>query len=168
MNSANSSSNTSGQRSCMLAAMASTAVASPISRPRLAVIANSRARRASAIASVNSPELREILIDREGLCRRSDAEIGAQVPAKLLELADRSLPVAGLKRSDHYGAVCVFVRWLDSLQLTAKHRVATPVNWKQGNDVIIAGSVPNDEAREIFGEWKEPKPYLRIVPQPVE
>ena len=58
------------------------------------------------------------------------------------------------------------LRVIDSLQLTAKHRVATPVNWKQGEDVIIAGSVKNDEAREIFGEWKEPKPYIRIVPQP--
>ncbi|MEW1821675.1 peroxiredoxin [Arthrobacter sp. NPDC080031] len=59
------------------------------------------------------------------------------------------------------------LRVVDSLQLTAKHRVATPVNWKQGEDVIIAGSVPNNEAREIFGDWKEPKPYIRIVPQPV-
>ena len=59
------------------------------------------------------------------------------------------------------------LRVIDSLQLTAKHRVATPVNWKQGEDVIIAGSVKNDEAREIFGEWKEPKPYIRIVPQPM-
>jgi alkyl hydroperoxide reductase subunit AhpC len=59
------------------------------------------------------------------------------------------------------------VRVIDSLQLTATHRVATPVNWKQGDDVIIAGSVPNDEAKQIFGTWKEPKPYLRIVPPPV-
>ncbi|MEV8148632.1 peroxiredoxin [Arthrobacter sp. NPDC080073] len=59
------------------------------------------------------------------------------------------------------------LRVVDSLQLTAKHRVATPVNWKQGEDVIIAGSVPNNEAREIFGDWKEPKPCIRIVPQPV-
>jgi alkyl hydroperoxide reductase subunit AhpC len=58
------------------------------------------------------------------------------------------------------------LRVLDSLQLTAKHRVSTPVNWKQGEDVIIGGAVSNDEAREIFGEWKEPKPYIRIVPQP--
>ena len=58
------------------------------------------------------------------------------------------------------------LRVIDSLQLTAKHRVATPVNWKQGEDVIIAGSVSNDEARQIFGDWKEPKPYIRIVPQP--
>jgi alkyl hydroperoxide reductase subunit AhpC len=58
------------------------------------------------------------------------------------------------------------LRVIDSLQLTAKHRVATPVNWKQGDDVIIAGSVGNDEAKEIFGDWKEPKPYIRIVPQP--
>ena len=58
------------------------------------------------------------------------------------------------------------LRALDSIQLTAKHKVATPVNWKQGEDVIIAGSVSNDEAKEIFGDWKEPKPYIRIVPQP--
>ena len=58
------------------------------------------------------------------------------------------------------------LRVIDSLQLTAKHRVATPVNWRQGEDVIIAGSVSNDEAKEIFGTWEEPKPYIRIVPQP--
>ena len=58
------------------------------------------------------------------------------------------------------------LRVIDSLQLTAKHKVATPVNWQQGDDVIIAGSVSNDDAKEIFGEWKEPKPYIRIVPQP--
>jgi thioredoxin-dependent peroxiredoxin len=58
------------------------------------------------------------------------------------------------------------LRVIDSLQLTAQHRVATPVNWKQGDDVIIAGSVSNDEAKEIFGEWEEPRPYIRIVPQP--
>jgi alkyl hydroperoxide reductase subunit AhpC len=58
------------------------------------------------------------------------------------------------------------LRVIDSLQLTAKHRVATPVNWQQGDDVIIAGSVSNDEAKEIFGEWEAPKPYIRIVPQP--
>ena len=51
-------------------------------------------------------------------------------------------------------------------ELTAKHRVSTPVNWQQGEDVIIAGSVSNDEAKQIFGEWREPKPYIRIVPQP--
>ena len=58
------------------------------------------------------------------------------------------------------------LRVIDSLQLTATHRVATPVNWKQGEDVIIAGSVSNDEAKQIYGDWKEPKPYIRIVPQP--
>jgi alkyl hydroperoxide reductase subunit AhpC len=58
------------------------------------------------------------------------------------------------------------LRVIDSLQLTAKHRVATPVNWKQGEDVVIAGSVSNDEAKEVFGDWKSPKPYIRIVPQP--
>jgi alkyl hydroperoxide reductase subunit AhpC len=58
------------------------------------------------------------------------------------------------------------LRVIDSLQLTAKYRVATPVNWQQGENVIIAGSVSNDEAKEIFGEWESPKPYIRIVPQP--
>jgi alkyl hydroperoxide reductase subunit AhpC len=58
------------------------------------------------------------------------------------------------------------LRVIDSLQLTARHRVATPVNWTQGEDVIIAGSVSNEEARQIFGDWKEPRPYIRIVPQP--
>src|SRR5258708_40363398 len=58
------------------------------------------------------------------------------------------------------------LRVVDSLQLTANHKVATPVNWQQGDDVIIAGSVSNDDAKEIFGDWKSPKPYIRIVPQP--
>jgi thioredoxin-dependent peroxiredoxin len=58
------------------------------------------------------------------------------------------------------------LRVIDSLQLTAKHKVATPAQWQQGGDVIIAGSVSNDDAKEIFGEWQEPKPYIRIVPQP--
>jgi thioredoxin-dependent peroxiredoxin len=58
------------------------------------------------------------------------------------------------------------LRVIDSLQLTANHKVATPAQWQQGDDVIIAGSVSNDDAKEIFGEWKEPKPYIRIVPQP--
>ena len=58
------------------------------------------------------------------------------------------------------------LRIIDSLQLTAKHRVSTPVNWKPGEDVIIGGAVSNEEAKEIFGDWKEPKPYIRIVPQP--
>jgi thioredoxin-dependent peroxiredoxin len=59
------------------------------------------------------------------------------------------------------------LRVIDSLQLTAKYKVATPVNWKHGEDVIIAGSVSDDEARKIYPQgWKAPKPYLRIVPQP--
>jgi alkyl hydroperoxide reductase subunit AhpC len=58
------------------------------------------------------------------------------------------------------------LRVIDSLQLTADHKVATPANWKQGEDVIIAGSVSDDAAREIFGSWDSPKPYIRIVPQP--
>jgi thioredoxin-dependent peroxiredoxin len=58
------------------------------------------------------------------------------------------------------------LRVIDSLQLTADHKVSTPVNWQQGEDVIIAGSVSDEQAREIFGEWESPKPYIRIVPQP--
>jgi len=59
------------------------------------------------------------------------------------------------------------LRVLDSLQLTAKHKVATPVNWKQGDDVIISGSVSDEEARQKYPDgWKAPRPYLRIVPQP--
>jgi alkyl hydroperoxide reductase subunit AhpC len=58
------------------------------------------------------------------------------------------------------------LRVIDSLQLTAAHRVSTPADWRQGGDVIISGSVSNDEAREIYGSWQEPKPYIRIVPQP--
>jgi alkyl hydroperoxide reductase subunit AhpC len=59
------------------------------------------------------------------------------------------------------------LRVIDSLQLTAKHKVATPVNWQPGDDVIIAGSVSDDDARKIYPDgWKAPRPYLRIVPQP--
>ena len=59
------------------------------------------------------------------------------------------------------------LRLLDSCQLTTKHQVATPVNWKQGDDVIIAGSVTDEQARQRYpGGWKAPKPYIRIVPQP--
>jgi thioredoxin-dependent peroxiredoxin len=60
------------------------------------------------------------------------------------------------------------LRVIDSLQLTAKHKVATPAQWQPGDDVIIAGSVSNDDAKELFGEWEEPKPYIRIVPDPEE
>jgi alkyl hydroperoxide reductase subunit AhpC len=59
------------------------------------------------------------------------------------------------------------LRVIDSLQLTAKHKVATPVNWKHGEDVIIAGSVTDEEAKRSYPQgWKAPKPYIRIVPQP--
>jgi thioredoxin-dependent peroxiredoxin len=59
------------------------------------------------------------------------------------------------------------LRVIDSLQLTAKHKVATPVNWKQGEDVIIAGSVSDEDAKKTYPQgWKAPKPYIRIVPQP--
>ena len=59
------------------------------------------------------------------------------------------------------------LRVIDSLQLTANHKVATPANWHSGDDVIIAGSVSNDQAREIYPDgWEEPKPYIRIVPEP--
>jgi alkyl hydroperoxide reductase subunit AhpC len=59
------------------------------------------------------------------------------------------------------------LRVIDSLQLGAKHKIATPAQWKQGDDVIIAGSVTDDDAKKLFPQgWKAPKPYLRIVPQP--
>jgi alkyl hydroperoxide reductase subunit AhpC len=59
------------------------------------------------------------------------------------------------------------LRVIDSLQLTSKHKVATPVNWKPGEDVIIAGSVSDDDAKKQYpAGWKAPRPYLRIVPQP--
>ncbi len=59
------------------------------------------------------------------------------------------------------------LRVIDSLQLTAKHKVATPVNWKRGEDVIIAGSVSDEEAKKTYPQgWKAPKPYIRVVPQP--
>ncbi len=58
------------------------------------------------------------------------------------------------------------LRVVDSLQLTANHKVATPAQWQQGDKVIISGSVNNEQAKEIFGEWEEPRPYIRIVPQP--
>jgi alkyl hydroperoxide reductase subunit AhpC len=58
------------------------------------------------------------------------------------------------------------LRVIDSLQLTANHKVATPVNWQQGEDVIIAGSVSDEQAKELFGEWDSPRPYIRVVPQP--
>jgi thioredoxin-dependent peroxiredoxin len=61
------------------------------------------------------------------------------------------------------------LRVIDSLQLTANHKVATPAQWQQGDDVIIAGSVSDDEARETYPDgWESPKPYIRIVPQPVK
>jgi alkyl hydroperoxide reductase subunit AhpC len=60
------------------------------------------------------------------------------------------------------------LRVIDSLQLTADHKVSTPVNWQQGDDVIIAGSVSDDEAKETYPDgWESPRPYIRIVPQPV-
>ena len=60
------------------------------------------------------------------------------------------------------------LRVIDSLQLTANHKVATPVNWRPGEKVVIAGSVSNDQAKELWPDgWEEPKPYIRIVPAPV-
>ncbi len=58
------------------------------------------------------------------------------------------------------------LRVIDSLQLTANHKVGTPAQWKRGDKVIIAGSVNNEQAKELFGEWEEPKPYIRLVPDP--
>jgi alkyl hydroperoxide reductase subunit AhpC len=72
-----------------------------------------------------------------------------------------------LQLSESAGWLHVGLRVIDSLQLTAKHQVATPVNWEPGEDVIIAGSVSDDEAKRRYPHgWKAPKPYIRIVPQP--
>jgi alkyl hydroperoxide reductase subunit AhpC len=60
------------------------------------------------------------------------------------------------------------LRVIDSLQLTANHKVATPAQWQRGDDVIVSGSLSDDEAREIFGEFESPRPYIRIVPQPAD
>ncbi len=60
------------------------------------------------------------------------------------------------------------LRVIDSLQRTAKHQISTPVNWKPGENVIIAGSVSDEQAKETFGEWESPKPYIRIVPDPAK
>jgi len=58
------------------------------------------------------------------------------------------------------------LRVIDSLQLTAGYKVSTPANWRPGGDVIIAGSVSDEQAKKIFGEWKSPRPYIRIVARP--
>ena len=59
------------------------------------------------------------------------------------------------------------LRVIDSLQLTAKHRVSTPANWKQGEDVILGGAITDEEAKKLYPQgWKTPKPYIRVVPQP--
>jgi thioredoxin-dependent peroxiredoxin len=58
------------------------------------------------------------------------------------------------------------LRVIDSLQLTAKHKVSTPAQWTEGDDVIIAGSVSDEDAKALFGSWEAPRPYIRIVPQP--
>jgi thioredoxin-dependent peroxiredoxin len=60
------------------------------------------------------------------------------------------------------------LRVIDSLQLTANHKVSTPAQWRPGDDVLISGSVSNEQAKEIFGEWESPKPYIRIVPDPAK
>ena len=81
-------------------------------------------------------------------------------PDKLIK-AMLSYPMTTGRNFDE--VLCV----IDSLQLTVKHKVATPVNWKQGDDVIIAGSVSDDEAKKTYPQgWKAPKPYIRIVQQP--
>jgi alkyl hydroperoxide reductase subunit AhpC len=83
-------------------------------------------------------------------------------PDKKIKLM-RSYPMSTGRNFDE------ILRVLDSLQLTARHSVSTPANWKPGDDVIISGSVSDDEARKKYpGGWKAPRPYLRIVPQPAD
>ena len=75
--------------------------------------------------------------------------------------------MVGLIRKWDVAGAGLAVRLLDSCQLTAKHKVATPVNWKQGQDVIIIPAVSDEDAKKAYpAGWKAPKPYLRIVPQP--
>jgi len=88
---------------------------------------------------------------------RSDFVIGPDKKVKLM----LTYPMSTGRNFDEV------LRVLDSIQLTAKHKVATPVNWKAGEDVIIVPAVSDEEAKTRFpGGWKAPKPYLRIVPQP--
>ncbi|MGE0865947.1 MAG: peroxiredoxin, partial [Vicinamibacterales bacterium] len=88
---------------------------------------------------------------------RNDYEIGPDKKVKLVI----SYPMSTGRNFDEV------LRVIDSMQLSAKHKVATPVNWKDGDDVIILGSVTDEEAKKTYPQgWKAPRPYLRIVPQP--
>ncbi len=105
--------------------------------------------------------------DVEGAAKGRTANDNATVRVVFVVAPDKTIklmlayPMATGRNFDE------ILRVLDSLQLTAKHKVATPVNWKQGEDVIIVPSVPDAEAKEKFPEgWKAPKPYMRIVAQP--
>ena len=94
----------------------------------------------------------------------------------LADLRQDLAPIEGLKADALvHAAACVdfdagldeLLRVIDSMQLTAKHKVATPVNWKQGEDVIIVASLKDEDAKKVFPDgWKAVKPYLRVVPQP--
>src|SRR6266850_1163257 len=90
--------------------------------------------------------------------------------AKLYDMLPATESSAGKRTAANNATGRTFdelLRVLDSMQLTSKHKVATPANWKQGQDVIIAGSVSDEDAKKQYpGGWKAPKPYLRIVPQP--
>ena len=96
--------------------------------------------------------------DRMRNSRSAHAAVASIGSARDLCIADE------IAAADHFDEI---LRVVDSLQLTAKHKVSTPVNWKHGEDVIISGSVSEDEAKKTYPSgWKSPKPYIRIVPQP--
>lgn len=105
--------------------------------------------------------------DMEGSCEGRTAADNATVRTVYVIGPDRKIklqiayPMTTGRNFDE------LLRVLDSVQLTSNHKVATPANWKDGDDVIIAGSVTDDDARKIYPQgWKAPRPYLRIVPQP--
>jgi thioredoxin-dependent peroxiredoxin len=88
-------------------------------------------------------------------------DISPRLAAEIQEIRLRSYAALHQRNFDEV------LRVLDSLQLMAKHKVATPVNWQPGEDVIIAGSVSDEEAKKVYPQgWKAPLPYLRIVPAP--
>src|SRR5215469_9598394 len=127
--------------------------------------------KSAKLCRVEIPEGRQVVRDasRCGLGRRVEAHASRQPddPQRFRDWPGQKIKlliVYPMTTGRNFDEV---LRVIDSLQLTAKHRVATPVNWQPGQDVIIAGSVSDDEARKIYpGGWKAPKPYLRLVPQP--